>query len=821
MAYMDLFKGVGVADFSVHKHCDRPVPFPGSIQKMLQVKKVTRSGIFLLPNDRYSAIWHFSDINYRGRSDEENSALLLSLAKIYDSIPIGDDFKIMIWNHRRSKKYLEENYLYSGNDYENDQINQLAADIDHEIMKKMIEGRNGLLQDKYILVMTTRKSLDAAESHFNEIEAKLVRDLRGIGSQVERVKANERVEMLYAMLNPGHEEGFHFSFESKNRMRDWRDLVCPAAIIQKENELQFPDCFQRCLSVRKWPESGIDDRFISELSSQPYPLLITIDASQIEFGAVNARLSQLYNSVELSITKEKEHAAQKGIVAADNFYKTAESNEIRSVMENIANNGENMYFCGVTICLQADTLADLDERTESIKNMGYEFVLDTVWLRQMEAFVTALPIGLRQIDTMQTLLSQRVAALMPFASMDVQHPHGINYGINSDSKQPIWINRSLLKNGHGFTFGGTGSGKSFTGKYANQQQIMRCKGWGRFIFIDPQGEKERMIQDNGGTYIRFGVTSPYRMNPLEITEGDLVDDNAKIDFLAHKINFLAALVQLLADFDVVGAYANIISRCCQQMYEKWFSLEKKKRNPGKHKNDETQQAVILGPEGRQPQLSDFYELLLEQEEEEAREIALVLETMVQGPMAIFNCQSTVEINADVIGFGFPDLPKNLMPTALLVIMEFISIALRKNNADKYTTYVDIEEFHYVAKYDVAADYFVEWYKMVRKMSGYLMATTQNIVDAAATDAMKTMIANSDLLILMAMNQTDIDSLADARGIDADLLAPLLTAPVGTGIILYGTSLIPFDNRFSEDSKLFGLWNTDSNDKKRLREQLPQ
>lgn len=802
MAFMNLFKGAGVADFSVHKHCDRPVPFPGSIQKMLQVKKVTRSGIFLLPNDRYSAIWHFSDINYRGRSDEENSALLLSLAKIYDSIPIGDDFKVMIWNHRRSKKYLEENYLYSGTDYGSDKINQLAADIDHEIMKKMIEGRNGLLQDKYILVTTTRKSLDAAESHFNELEAKLVRDLRGIGSQVERVKANERVEMLYAMLNPGHEEGFRFSFESKNRMRDWRDVVCPAAILQKENELRFPDCFQRCLSVRKWPESGIDDRFISELSSQPYPLLITIDASQIEFGAVNARLSQLYNSVELSITKEKEHAAQKGIVAADNFYKTAESNEIRSVMENIANNGENMYFCGVTICLQADTLAELDERTESIKNMGYEFVLDTVWLRQMEAFVTALPIGLRQIDTMQTLLSQRVAALMPFASMDVQHPHGVNYGINSDSKQPIYINRSLLKNGHGFTFGGTGSGKSFTGKYANQQQIMRSKGWGRFIFIDPQGEKQELVQDNGGSYIRFGVTSPYRMNPLEIAEGDMADDNAKVDFLAHKINFLTALIQLQADFEVVGAYANIISRCCQLMYENWFSFFNSEENPDK---------------GSQPQLSDFYVLLLAQEEEEAREIALVFESMVEGPMAIFNCQSTVEVDSDIIGFGFPDLPKNLRPTALLVIMEFISTALRKNNNESYTTYVDIEEFHYVAKYDIAAEYFVEWYKMVRKMSGYLMATTQNIVDAAATDAMKTMISNSDLLILMAMNQTDIDNLADARGIDAELLSPLLTAPVGTGIILYGSSIIPFDNRFAEDSPLFGLWNTDSNDKKRLKQ----
>lgn len=799
-------------DFAVHKHMDTPVPFPKSIQQMLQVKRVTRSGIFILPKNRYSALWHFSDINYRGRSDEENSQLLLALAKIYDGIPVGDDFKIMIWNHRRSEKYLQQNFLYAadGADYGSDLVNQLAADMDEEILKKMVEGRNGLLQDKFVLITTTRKSLEAAEAHFNELDAKLTRDLRGIGSQVNRVDAELRVNMLYAMLNPGKEERYQFSYESKRKMRDWRDEVCPAAIVTKEKELQFPSCYQRCLVVRKWPESGIDDRYITELSSMPYPMLITIDASQIDFGAVNSRLSQLYNAVEVSISKEKQQAARSGVVANDNYFKTAESNEIREVMDHIANNGENMYFCGVTICLQAESLAELDERTESIQNVGYEFVLDVAWLRQIEAFVTALPIGLRQIDTMQTLLSQRVAALMPFASMDVQHPKGVNYGINSDSKQAIYINRSRLKAGHCFTFGSTGSGKSMTGKYVNQQQILRSKGWGRFVFIDPQGEKEQLIKDNGGSYIRFGVTSPYRMNPLEISEDDRADETSKVEFLAYKISFLTALVQIQADFEIAGAYANIISRCTQEMYARWF--------PGTGiKNKRKQDTPVSEVPDRQPQLSDFYEELLKQPEEEAREIALIMESMVKGPMAIFNCQSTVEMDADIIGFGFPELPKTLMPSALLVVMEFINLALRKNNAEKYTTYVDVEEFHYVAKYEAAAEYFVEWYKMVRKLSGYLMATTQNIVDAAATDKMRTMISNSDMLVLMSMKQTDIDALADARGIDPELLAPLLTAAAGTGLILYENCLIPFDNRFSERSPLFRLWNTDSNDKKRLRD----
>lgn len=45
--------------------------------------------------------------------------------------------------------------------------------------------------------------------------------------------------------------------------------------------------------------------------------------------------------------------------------------------------------------------------------------------------------------------------------------------------------------------------------------------------------------------------------------------------------------------------------------------------------------------GRLPVLGDFYELLLEQEEPEARDIALRYERYVKGALSFFNHQSNV------------------------------------------------------------------------------------------------------------------------------------------------------------------------------------
>lgn len=60
-----------------------------------------------------------------------------------------------------------------------------------------------------------------------------------------------------------------------------------------------------------------------------------------------------------------------------------------------------------------------------------------------------------------------------------------------------------------------------------------------------------------------------------------------------------------------------------------------------------------------PLMEDFYQLLMEQPEPEAKDIALSLELFVNGSLNIFNNHTTVDINNRFIVYGIRDLGKEL------------------------------------------------------------------------------------------------------------------------------------------------------------------
>ena len=72
-----------------------------------------------------------------------------------------------------------------------------------------------------------------------------------------------------------------------------------------------------------------------------------------------------------------------------------------------------------------------------------------------------------------------------------------------------------------------------------------------------------------------------------------------------------------------------------------------------------------------PIMSDFYQVLLEQPEDEAKDIALSLELFVNGSLNIFNHQTNVDIENRFIVYGIRDLGAELSPITMLVMMENI------------------------------------------------------------------------------------------------------------------------------------------------------
>ena len=72
-----------------------------------------------------------------------------------------------------------------------------------------------------------------------------------------------------------------------------------------------------------------------------------------------------------------------------------------------------------------------------------------------------------------------------------------------------------------------------------------------------------------------------------------------------------------------------------------------------------------------PVMSDFYDILMAQPEDEAKDIALSLELFVNGSLNIFNHQTNVDVDNRFTVYGIRDLGTELSPITMLVMMESI------------------------------------------------------------------------------------------------------------------------------------------------------
>ena len=55
---------------------------PRSVQEVIPIRTVWKSGIFLVGSNRYSRTWQFSDINYALAGEEDQKSMLLGYCHI-------------------------------------------------------------------------------------------------------------------------------------------------------------------------------------------------------------------------------------------------------------------------------------------------------------------------------------------------------------------------------------------------------------------------------------------------------------------------------------------------------------------------------------------------------------------------------------------------------------------------------------------------------------------------------------------------------------------------------------------------------------------
>lgn len=240
--------------------------------------------------------------------------------------------------------------------------------------------------------------------------------------------------------------------------------------------------------IKKYP-SSLSDRFLNEVTSLPVHSITSIDVVPIPKDMTTKVLQKKYLGIEADIIKQQRVRNRNNDFSTEISYaKRTEKKEIESIMDDVRENNQCLFYVAVTIIIVAESMEELNSITETVETIGKRnlVVIDTHYLKQREALNTALPIGVRQVHTMRTMLTQSLAVFLPFNVQEISDDGGFYYGINQISKNVNIANRKKLLNGNGFVFGVPGSGKSFFFKQEMGQVFLNSND--DVIIIDPMNE---------------------------------------------------------------------------------------------------------------------------------------------------------------------------------------------------------------------------------------------------------------------------------------------------------------------------------------------
>ena len=446
---------------------------------------------------------------------------------------------------------------------------------------------------------------------------------------------------------------------------------------------------------------------------------------------------------------------------------------------------------------KADTKEELEAIEETLVTIGKRnsCQIEAHYLKQREALNTALPVGVRQVETMRTLMTQSLAVLMPFNVQELYLPGkgGTYYGVNQVSRNILFGNRKRLVNGNGFIFGVPGSGKSFFAKMEMGNVFLNTDD--DIIVIDPQHEYFGIAERFGGQVVVLSTYTGNYINPMALPE-DVSDIQG---IIAEKGEFMLGICEQCMGEALNSRQKSIIDRCVRLLYQE--VKEECMRNRGRQEGERTH---ILW---NQKTLHDYYGILVAQPEMEAKELALSLELFIGGSLNIFAHETNVDIDSRFLVYGIRDMGKELSAISMLVMMENIGSRIMENAKRGRATWLFIDEFHVLLDKEYSAKYLFSLWKKVRKLGGLCTGITQNILDMLQNYTATTMLANSEFVALLRQAPTDLEKLSEVINISPEQLKFVRGAQSGTGILKHGNMVVPMDITVDKGSPIYKLFST--------------
>lgn len=756
---------------------------PKSAQDVVDTEVIYKDGIFKIGN-RYTKTYRFKDINYSIASKEEKVGLFLDYSDLLNSLDSSTMTKITINNRKIDLSEFKKNVLIP---FQDDDLDEYRQEYNEMLMDK-ISSTDEIVQEKYMTITAFKNSIEEARAFFQRTSVELSSHLGKLGSNCEELNAIERLKILHDFYRNGEEENFYFDMnESAKKGHHFKDSICPRSPVFKHKYFKLGDKYGRVLYLSEYARY-IKDSFVAELCGLNKNMMYSMDLLTVPTDEAVKEVETKLLGVETNITNwQRRQNANNNFSAVIPYDMEQQRKESKEFLDDLTVRDQKMIFANITVVHLANSKEELDADSEVLMSIARKYMCDLTPIafssRQLDGLSTALPIGVNKLDIMRTLLTESASIFIPFRAQEVMDRGGIWYGQNAITNNLIMCNKELLLNPNSFILGVPGAGKSFLTKeliiflaLATNDDIIVC---------DPEGEYSTLIRELNGQVHELYVGSTDHINAMDMEEG--YGDSANP--IGDKSQFIMTLIDQNSKNGITEEEESLIDRCVSEVYKRC------------EKTNEV------------PTLRTLRTILLEQKEREARGLALKLELFTEGNLNIFAQETNVERTSRITSFDIRRLQKQLKKIGLSVITDTMINRVNANWRAGRRTHLFYDEIHVIFENEAAANFLDCAWRQFRKRDAFPTGITQNVQYLLASVQASTMLSNSECIVMLNQAYQDRQRLGELLNISEEQMSYITNAQEGCGLIKYGSSLVPFINRFPKHTKLYKLMTTKPTDRK--------
>ncbi|KRM07537.1 trsE protein [Liquorilactobacillus ghanensis DSM 18630] len=502
--------------------------------------------------------------------------------------------------------------------------------------------------------------------------------------------------------------------------RDSLHALFPFSWEQYPNYIQSGENFVRIIAIADYPKK-VYGNWLSELKRKKG----VIDIVQYIDSAANNTMISYYKK---TITNKETEL----LGTFDPYKKKILKKYIDSAnmqLDKYLDSSTTFVFQHTLIYLRAETLRELDDLTENVKNTLVKLQMKPLipTKAMFQAFWSAMPIDENLLGdyTYKESNTEAASSMFPFDDAEILDlkPRSDIEGVNKDTNSLVAIDmldRNKTLNQNMVVIGTSGVGKT---TYMIQKILRYAIQDYQIYIIDPENEYTEVVELLGGAVLHLSSNAKDKINPMQIFSEETVSSDeavTNLDLLVKdKIQRLKGFFEVIKS-DITQEEKAVLDDVLRAAYINSGIMKYQKLS---EIHDE-----------QWPTLTNVYDEMtkLKEKDQERYQIIkglyIILGSYTHGSNTLFDGHTNVNLHNNIVSFDLKPLQseREVQAGAYLNTFQFLWDEITKERRKRKKLFVD--EFHFLTLHKAAATFFHQAYKRFRKYNAGAIAGTQQIQD---------------------------------------------------------------------------------------------